>query len=245
MKKAAIYPYKRTSEGAKCLAEHLEGRLIHDLSSLRDNEIVINWGAGYLSATWNRHWLNKPTAICAAVQKLQAFRLFERAGVPHPLWTQDSSEAQRWLSRGNVVLARQTSTGYMGSGISIVQGRAELPSAEFYSRHVKHDDEYRIHAFRGRVVNIGQKFAFGENANPLVRNWGDWKFKNPADAPECVKEAGIAAVRALGLDFGAADIGYVRESNTAHVFEVNTAPGTGHHTITRYAEAFSAYLETL
>src|SRR3990167_30982 len=247
MMKAAIYPYKATSEGAKFLAEHLNGRLIQDTDDLRRDEILINWGAGYLGIrTWNRNWLNKPSAICRAVNKLQAFEFFERTGVPHPLYTHSISNVQSWLHNGKKILARQTASGMMGAGISVLTRPTDnIPSAEFYSCHVQHDDEYRIHVFRGRIINIAMKTAQVSNPNLLVRNWGnEWKFRN-TDAQNIVKQVGIDAIRSLGLDFGAADIGYCHDRNRAYVFEVNSAPGTGHYTITRYAEAMTNYMQHL
>ena len=242
--KAAIYPWKASSEGAQILAEYLEGRLINRISDLRSNEILINWGAGGLSIDrWNSNWLNKPSAVCRAVDKLSAFDFFNRTGVPYPLYTTSGDQAKRWLHAGHIVLARQTATGMMGQGISVLTRPTDrIPSAVFYSRHVHHHDEYRIHVFRGRVINIGMKIAEVDNPNLLVRNWGnEWKFCN-RDAPSLVKQIGIDAVRALGLDFGAADIGYCG-NGTAYVFEVNSAPGTGHNTITRYANAMRIHME--
>jgi len=49
----------------------------------------------------------------------------------------------------------------------------------------------------------------------------------------------LAAVSALGLDFGAVDIIYNEHENQYYVLEVNTAPGLEGTTVEKYAEAFA------
>ena len=249
MKHAVVLTYDSTSESAKSLTQHLDGRMIARRENIAANECIINWGSGYTSARdWNLEWLNNPLSITNAVEKLRAFQLFAGADVPHPPWTFHLTIAQRWLEDGHRVLARQTSTGMMGQGISLLSNpRQTIPSAEFYSKHVNHDEEYRVHVFRGMLVNLGQKVALRPNANMYVRNADerDWDFVHVEEAPFEVITAGIAAVQALGLHFGAADVGYRCRDHRAFVFEVNSAPGTGHNTITRYAEVFLRYLRTL
>ena len=249
MKKAVILSYKASSKSARYLTQHLEGRLITRRETIPPNECIINWGGGIFSSNnWNPEWLNHPAKIANAVEKIKAFQLFAGADVPHPAWTFHGSVAKQWLENGYTVLARQTSTGMMGQGISLLNNpRQAVPSAEFYSKHVKHDEEYRIHVFRGLLVNIGKKVPLRPNANMMVRNADerDWDFRHVEEAPFEVIQAGLAAVQALGLDFGGADVGYRRQDRKAYVFEVNSAPGTGHNTITSYARVFNRYLRAL
>lgn len=249
MKTAVILTYKATSKSAKYLTQHLEGRMITERVPIRPTECLINWGGGtFPSRDWNPEWLNKPSRICNAVEKLTAFQLFHGADVPHPAWTFHGSVAKQWLEAGHIVLARATATGMMGQGISLLNNpRQEIPSAAFYSKHVKHTEEYRVHVFKGMLVNLGKKEQLRPNANMMVRNADErnWDFIHVEEAPYPVIEAGIAAVVALGLDFGAADVGFRSQDNKAYVFEVNSAPGVGHNTITRYANVFRRYLRTL
>ena len=249
MKKAVILSYKATSKSAKYLTQHLEGRMITARETIRPDECIINWGGGQFSSRdWKAEWLNHPTNIANAVEKLTAFQLFSGADVPHPAWTFHISVAKRWLEDGHVVLARRTQSGMMGQGISLLNNpRQEIPSAEFYSKHVQHDEEYRVHVFNGMLVNIGKKVALRPNANMMVRNADEreWDFQHVETAPHEVLTVGISAVMALGLNFGAADVGFRRRDSKSYVFEVNSAPGVGHNTITRYANVFRRYLRTL
>ena len=249
MKRAVILSYNATSKSAKYLTSHLDGRMITQREPIAPDECIINWGGGYFSARdWSREWLNHPHKIINAVEKLKAFQLFAGADVPHPAWTFHISIARQWLENGNVVLARQTSSGMMGQGISLLNPNCrEVPSAEFYSKHVNHTLEYRVHVFKGILLNLGMKVQLRPGANMMVRNADerDWDFTHVTDAPFPVIQAGIAAVQALGLDFGAADVGYRSSDGKAFVFEVNSAPGTGHYTITKFADVFKRYLRSL
>ena len=249
MKKAVVLTYNTTSKSAKYLTQQLEGRMITHMEEIRPDECMINWGGGYFpSRAWHREWLNKPSAICNAVDKLVAFHLFKEHGVQRPFWTSQHEIVRRWLQEGSIVVARQTSTGMMGQGISLLTTPSTpIPSAKFFTKHVQHDKEYRVHIFKGMVINLGYKRQLRQEANLLIRNADEynWDFYYTSTVPYPVIHEAIAAVQSLGLDFGAADVGYQTNRSQAWVFEVNTAPGIGHHTITKYAQHITRYLRSL
>ena len=84
----------------------------------------------------------------------------------------------------------------------------------------------------------------GTNPDRLVRSHGDWVFcrNNLAPYPDTIKQQAIAAVQALGLDFGGVDIALDTEHNTC-VFEVNTAPGLTGTAVEILADALKAEIE--
>lgn len=247
MTTAVIVPYKMKSEAAKVLSKYtnipLKSSEDYEAGRLDNVDVVINWGSGYLSNNlWRTGWLNKPSAIDTAVHKLNAFQVFKRLRVPIPEFT-TSIDRARELNQHAIIVARRRLSGMMGDGIEVIQLRGNMPSAPLYTVHVEHRDEYRVHVFKGQVINVGKKVRADNTADPLIRNWGAWKFRceDIEDVAQPVIQAGVKAVNALGLDFGAADVGFCPERG-AYVFEVNTAPGTGHNTITKYAEAIEWYL---
>ena len=247
--KAVVLSYSPTSKSGQYLTSHLEGRMIASLGEILSDECVINWGAGYAHYRgWQSQWLNPPSAIERCVDKCIAFDFFRAAHVPHPDWTYHREIARDWLHQGHVVLARATASGMMGQGISILNNpQQEIPPAAFYSKHVQHDQEFRVLVFKGMVINIGEKRALHSSANLMVRNADerDWDFFGLSWAPDPVLNAGCDAVNSLKLDFGAADIGYSTRNDRAYVFEVNSAPGHGHNTITKLAAAINNYLRSL
>lgn len=131
------------------------------------------------------------------------------------------------------------------------RGNAErartLKNAPLYTKYFKKAEEYRIHVFGDRVLDTQQKKKRQEVPNEemdyQVRNAaGGWVYcRAEVEAPQCVIDAAVRAVSALGLDFGAVDIGYNRHNDAACVFEVNTAPGLEGTTLDRY---YYAFLET-
>ena len=135
-----------------------------------------------------------------------------------------------------------------GTGRDGRDGRPALVDAPLYTMYMKKADEYRIHVFDSEVIDIQQKRKRQEVPNELVnyqiRNaHNGWVYcRDGADPPRCVIDAAIDAVCSLGLDFGAADIGYNRHNETAFVFEVNTAPGLEGSTIGFYARAIQRKL---
>jgi len=159
--------------GAKYLAKHLGGRMIFSLSELRSDECLINWGKSSIPTTWHPTWLNRPEAVSLAIHKLTAFRLFAGACVPCPEWTQSTIIAQHWLQNRWTVLARTTEAGHGGKGINILSPSAAwqpLPDARFYSKHIQHDEEFRVHVFRGKLIAAARKEPQSPDANRLVRS---------------------------------------------------------------------------
>lgn len=100
--------------------------------------------------------------------------------------------------------------------------------------------EYRVHSFLGHSIRSGVKIprAGVESPHSWIRSWdGGWMISY--DGQTCRqrhRDLAHAAVAALGLDFGAVDIGE-RADQSLVVFEVNRAPGLMGGTISAYAAA--------
>lgn len=141
--------------------------------------------------------------------------------------------------------ARTILTGHSGRGIVAFNNgeTTPLPTAPLYVKYIKKSEEYRVHVFAGKVIDIIEKrrrLGF-ENVNYQIRNvdtgWVycrdnmDIKNKN-----ELIKQA-LLACRVSRLDFGAVDILYNSHQDKYYVLEVNTAPGLEGKTVEIYANA--------
>jgi glutathione synthase/RimK-type ligase-like ATP-grasp enzyme len=193
--------------------------------------------------------LNKPNAIELASNKLNTFLEFRsKSFTDVPDWTTNPSEAQHWLDLGLKVYCRTTTRGHSGNGIVICSDGNRLAYAPLYTLHSKHKHEYRVHIFRGQVLDVQMKRKRnGATCGTGIRNHANgWVYARAEIAPpEELLLSSINAVKLLGLDFGAVDIGHRVVDNKFFVFEVNTAPGLEGTTLDKYSKAIYNYYRSL
>ncbi len=262
------------SGGAKALATHC-GVLRATRRQVQKHgnfDYIINWGSS--ERKFEGEYVNPPEAVAVASDKLRTAEILGNFGIAQAEWTRDKTIAQGWLDEGHSVVERHLLRANSGRGIRLVkspnaavdgndaEGHAEqlataprgnaergqrLRNAPLYTKYFKKADEFRVHVFGDRVLDVQQKRKRQEVPNEAmdyqVRNAaGGWVFcRAEVETPQCVLDAAVRAVSALGLDFGAVDIGYNRHADAACVFEVNTAPGLEGTTLDRY---YYAFLET-
>lgn len=116
---------------------------------------------------------------------------------------------------------------------------------DFFARKEELVEEYRVHCFNGLSIRAGHKVA-REGARPhaWIRSFdGGWSISYDGFSSRREhRELAAASVAALGLDFGAVDIGRKRD-NSLLVLEVNRAPGLEGNTIAAYAQAIENWME--
>jgi hypothetical protein len=218
----------------------------------RRGDIVVNWGRTNLPSLTPALTVNAPENVACAVNKIDSFRLFSHNDIPTVEWTTDPAVAGDWLLNNPeaIVLSRGSVTSRGGNGIRIYNHMDRLgdrwihgPRAPLYTLYAKRKHEYRVHVFKDKVIDAQQKKRrTGAERTPetsMIRSYDNgWVFcRGGVTVPNCVKEASIAAVRALGLDFGGVDVGYNEHYDRAYVYEVNSAPGIEGTTIENYANA--------
>jgi glutathione synthase/RimK-type ligase-like ATP-grasp enzyme len=214
------------------------------------NKLVVNWGVSRTDCA-NPHWINSPQAIALASNKLDALWAMHDKGVPVPEFTSSPDEATGWLDAGETVFARTTLRGSSGAGIVVMQSRDDMVRANLYTKYFKAFDEYRVHVFDGKVIDVQQKRKREdvpkEEANFMVRSHDNgFNFcRDGVDIPDACLEAAVAAVAALGLDFGAVDLRYNQKKEQPCVLEVNTAPGLEGTTVEKYSQAITELLERI
>lgn len=251
----AMFCYNQASEGGRELAQALNiPRIKHTGSKFKGSpsKTILNWGASNdrfpNDILGNCNIINHPSAVSIASNKMESFERFRQHNVPSPEFTSSRSTALTWLEAGEMVFARTQLNAHSGRGIVIMD--PEHPdtwevSAPLYTKYMKKKHEYRIHVCRGQVIDTQRKGLREEFRNQTDVNY---KIRNLANGfvyvrndghvvPTVVIDAGLAAVTALGLDFGAADVVYNQSTNLAYSLEVNTAPGLSGSTITNYANA--------
>ena len=244
-----ILPYRAGSGSARALARHMGVRRIK-LAAPRPfsarGKRIINWGA----SQWpprilhidEARIINNPVCVKQAANKLSSFMIMSGHGVSTPDWTTNRDEAADWLRAGNRVVVRQLLTAHSGRGIQVVTCVDDLEDAPLYSMYVKKIAEYRVHVVGGTIIDFAQKKRGPDwNGNNEVRNHSNgWVFaREDVELPPPVAAEALKAVAAFFLDFGAVDVLWNANRQTAYVCEVNTAPGLEGTTLDRYAEALS------
>jgi len=274
-----IYPYKMGSGSARLLSTELRNRGHRALRVRPDgnyrpfrNHLIINWGNSH-PPQWGINFrrtggpdynnvLNMWPSVAVASNKLTAFQIMQEAGVHIPEFTTDVRVAMEWKFEGPI-LARYKLSGHSGAGIEFVPRQTAHWDTDYdavlqamvddncplYVKYIKKAAEYRVHVFRGEVIDIQQKMKRRDIDNEAV----DYKVRNHANGwiyardnitqPHAmVLEQANNAVRALGLDFGAVDIIWNNHYQSCYVLEVNTAPGLEGTTVTKYANAIETLL---
>lgn len=255
----------RKSVGGRVLAEevnaHYWGMQPRDkpehLAVLRNNPLFINWGCGdgpyWLPDRRTPRLLNHWEGVWNGIRKLHTYKMLQRAGVPTLEATEDHRAAAKWIRDGYKVFGRQDQM-QMGKGIHVFDQNnwekdANAP-VDFYAKYYDKTHEFRVHVFRGTVLDVTQKKRLnGVQDAGLVRSWDNgWIFAHhnqicTEEHKQRMGESAIAALRTIGLDFGAVDMlaTYHGERLMDHrVCEVNSAPGRENN-----VRAFDAYIAAI
>ncbi len=242
-----ILPYKSGSESAKALAQALRVKRIIPNGGYapRSGVVVLNWGNSH-PHFYTARFLNKPEAVAIATDKLLTLRRLQEAGIPIPEFSTDRAVANRWLREGYRVVVRHKLRANSGDGIEIVrpEERWDVPLAPLYTKYTRKSQEYRVHVFQGRIIDLSEKRK--RNGTPpsegLIRSHKHgWVFCREGINPPCsVSEQAIKAVAALGLDFGAVDV--ICRDGRVWILEINSAPGLEGLTLQRYAQELRKYV---
>tara|TARA_R110000823_G_scaffold288766_2_gene407141 strand:- start:2242 stop:3126 length:885 start_codon:yes stop_codon:yes gene_type:complete len=257
-----IAPYNKRSRSAIALAQALDCLRLStggswDSDESRDIQLI-NWGLSYNqiqnhtnlgSRTRYRRYLNKPNAVSNAANKIKAFTIFRREGLPICAWTTDRDEAVDWIYNGYTAVERHRLSSHSGQGIRLVNEDDELLDAPLYTRYINKNAEYRVHVFDGKVIDLQQKRRRRSHHNPNwqirshINGWNYTRDFNPLlnyTQWANIKDTAVQAVDLLSLDFGAVDL-VTSGTNRPYVLEVNTAPGLTGRTLVAYATAFRNY----
>lgn len=145
-----------------------------------------------------------------------------------------------WLSRSN---------SHVG-GNDLLANRG----GDYYAKKEDLVQEVRVHSFKGRSLRAGVKalregFSLdGANgtrrAHAWIRSWdGGWRILYDGQTSrQAHRDLAHEAVEALGLDFGAVDIGEKRDGSLI-VLEVNRAPGLEGGSVDVYANAIRQWAQ--
>lgn len=212
-------------------------------------DTLIRWGSATRSPKKPRRIINKRTAVEVASNKLTAFdRLIEGHVRIPPIFKPEQINHHTPFP----LLARRA-RGQGGKDIVLCMQRSDIPrmnNVSFYSHYIPTAREFRVHVFQGEVLKISEKILTDEEKFkvPWIRNFDNgYTFRQmrndlPAYLKARVRDTGIHAVEAMGLDFGAADV-ILGDDGEVYVLEINTGPGLSDNSLEVYARKFAELLE--
>jgi hypothetical protein len=239
----------RASTSANLLAQALDGVRIKRVGSKyrqKPGDVVINYGCTEIPNGIIPTY-NKPNAVSVACSKMQTFDALEKVGIQFPSYTTNQVEAQEWAKKGRV-LGRNLDRGSKGKGIVFYEKGSVIQNHPFYVKYLRKEREFRFHVVCGKVVHIAEKMSLREfddaKRSKYIRSHGrGWclAFNHLGDNPPPPggEDMAQSACLALGLDFGACDMGWNSKIGW-FVLEVNTAPGIEETTLEKYALSFAA-----
>ena len=156
-----ILPYKSFSKSARDLVRPLSPHAIikRQRTPLRGKRAVVNWGHSNPEFSLaGATVLNRPESVRNASNKLLALNIMKNAGVQVPDFTTDMNVAREWIeSDERYVVARTLLRANSGRGIVLAKTVNELVRAPLYTKYVRKGIEYRVHVFRGQVIDYAQK----------------------------------------------------------------------------------------
>lgn len=210
------------------------GRMLQEMlreKGLLEGEVsgVVNYGYG---GPTELPCLNRRAGTFNKLEELELLRAKGVATIPFSRSPRDLATPLMGRSlhhtRGNDILVYQVRP-FLGNEYN----RFEVPHHDYFTQLIPKAREFRIWAFRRKVIGCYEKCLtypnrFGRRGRSRevwnYRNGYAYEFRNPNDTNETLRSTGISAVEALGLDFGAVDIIEGRDGRY-FVLEVNTAPG--------------------
>jgi hypothetical protein len=193
-------------------------------------DILIRWGfSGEPKIQPLVGYIGNTESIRLAADKLRALEVMKDSGVRVP-------EFGGRATLPNAPVYIRTKHHFAGRGLQFVEnpqnsGSIHLPGWNHWVKAITEPrTEYRVHVASGYLIHRQRKLWQGENPEPgsvedRVRNHGNgWRFCSKATVKNDISIQAKAAVKALGVEWGAVDILYLHDRGIAYVLEVNTAP---------------------
>lgn len=246
-----INAYNPHSKSANLLADALKipvNNKYIQLLKARQGDIIINWGGGgfFVEGMKDARVINKPEAVCNAVNKLLAFTLLKKENVSIPEYTSDRAVAKLWQQSGSTVVARARLEGKDGAGITLVKPGDEMPHAKMYTKFIPNTLEFRVNIAFDKTMGVQQKVPIpGKVHNHDIRTTGGGyglKLLEESQIPFGLRPLAKQAIKTLGLDFGGVDMLLSTTTGKAYVLEVNTAPELTPSMVHAYAKEFKELL---
>lgn len=213
MKICVIHP-KIAKESATRLAKALKAGVSNpyreDRNEYRGYDLVFNYGVS-CHIQYNKNIINSPASVAICKDKWATFQSLKQAGVPVTEFTHSKQLVPNsWKS----VVCRKTVDGARGEGITFIEKGEPIPDAALYTEYYKHQWEFRIVVFLGKVVGRFLKMEVDD----------EWELVElEPDGCEEMDAACIKAAKVLGINYVGFDV-LAKTMDKFVILEANSAP---------------------
>ncbi len=237
---------KKTQKTGKAIARTLQIDSGMRAPAKRPN-VLIRWGSSIEIPYTPKKEINSQAAVLLATDKLRSLQELQKnkVSVP-PIFLFNEVEKPKNLAHfvsGFPILAR-TRTHQRGTDILLCMQISDIHRAvrmgrQYGLQYIPTAREYRVHIFRNTSIKASQKIWTDTSKpyKPWIRNHlNGHTFRKPEIAlDDNSRDLAKAAVKALGLDFGAVDL-IIDDTGKSFVLEVNTGPGLVKSGIIKYCK---------
>lgn len=227
-----LFTIKSELESAKRLGFSTSTILDGVVADKHENDVVIRWGRSdniYKDKTYNEmgdftNVLNPASAIARNCNKGRARELMSKVVTTPKVY-------KREVPSGVTAVLRPLEHS-SGRDFIIKKGPYVFNTSWYATEFLETDEEYRVW-FCGESTFYAQRVALnGEdvgNKFPCRSNWG-YSYRNYV--PESLHDDTLAAAKAIGLEFGAADV--LKYNGKFYFLELNSAPSIDTNTLERF-----------
>lgn len=209
-------------------------------------DVLVRWGSSENVPHRPGRVINKRNAILLAADKRRSLLHLALHHVPTPR-TFEAAEGVLMFP----VLGRQDHHT-RGTDIVLCMQAADLATARqagctHFTQYIPTAREFRVHVFGREVIKISEKLLTDPTTRvPHIRNVDHgYTFRRLRPIMPTVRQqidfVAIAAVEALGLDFGAVDV-VLGDDGFSRVLEVNTGPSLAENSLGVYARKLATVL---
>jgi hypothetical protein len=186
--KLFIFPYQMESKSVHNLRKAIGGCLVIRIKGSKfkggPEKLILNWGSSNRNTIEYEKQgspvLNPHKAVTLVSNKKRFFSAVEgRCRIPK--WTDDLDEALEWVNEGRVVVGREILTGHSGKGIVFSdEDMKRFRGCKIWTQYVPKKDEFRVHVFNGKVIDVQQKKLKTEDAdgNKVDKDLVNWRVRS-------------------------------------------------------------------
>lgn len=235
------------SKFAKTLQQALQAKVVNTIYRRRTPKVVaarpplLSRKGNVLRQGRSRSVRDHFSVTQHVLNKVEQFERFQACKISCPAFTTDSAKLSELGTR--TIFARTLISATNGRGIvEFDLSNERSPAAPLYTGYIPKKAEYRFHVFNGEVIDVQEKRkkrGFEEDRNTRVRNVqnGYVYCRDNIVLPDGAADLAIAAVSAVGYQYGAVDLIYNEKRAQCFVLEVNSRPGLMGTTLDKYVEA--------